>query len=245
MSNPVELTLEMLMQEAQATSKRIIGEDRPDLIFHAGELVDVAARLARVTRLPPPADPEAFILELKKRFLFATTLPVVAGIYSDEAVATPIDLTPLRHGGTSWLGVGLAEYRHQHEAIDAPRYFPDQVCYGFVVPGTPEETWYMVREKGDVSFVMLLEHQWIKNSGVDMVIVKDVLGLGREALKMATESQPDLLDWIEQARNAFEERYASLSQEAVLRGVPGFYHFGTNGFRRQPWDEPVGAKQIT
>ena len=150
MSNPVELTLEMLMQEAQATSKRIIGEDRPDLIFHAGELVDVAVRLARVTRLPPPADAEAFILELKKRFLFATTLPVVAGIYSDEAVATPIDLTPLRHGGTSWLGVGLAEYRHQHEAIDAPRYFPDQVCYGFVVPGTPEETWYMVREKGDV-----------------------------------------------------------------------------------------------
>src|SRR5258708_20735197 len=133
MSNPVELTLEMLMQEAQATSKRIIGEDRPDLIFHAGELVDVAARLARVTRLPPPADPESFILELKKRFLFATTLPVVAGIYSDEAVATPIDLTPLSHGGTSCLGVGSSQDRPQHQAIDAPSYFPHHHCHIFFV----------------------------------------------------------------------------------------------------------------
>ena len=245
MSNPVELTLDLLMKEAQATSKRIIGEDRPDLIFHVGELVDVAVRLARVTKLQPPTDSEAFLVDLKKRFLLATTLPVVAGIYSDDGIAAPVDVTPLRRGGTSWLGVGLAEYRQQREAIDAPRYFPDQVYYGFVIPGTPEEAWYVVRESGAASFVILLEHQWIKNSGADMVIVKEVLGLGREAIKMSTEHQFDLLYWIEQARAAFEERYASLSREVALRGVPGFYHFGTNSFRRHPWDEPVGAKQAT
>ncbi len=169
----------------------------------------------------------------------------MAGIYSDDAIASPVDVTPLRRGGTSWLGVGLAEYRQNREAIDAPRYFPDQVNYGFVVPQTPEEAWYVVRESGDASFVILLEHQWIKNSGADMVIVKEVLGLGREAIKMSTENHADLLDWIERARSAFEERYASLNREAALRGVPGFYHFGTNSFRRHPWDEPIGEKQST
>src|SRR5713226_9791291 len=98
MSNPVEMTLDLLMQEAQATSKRIIGEDRPDLIFHVGELVEVAVRLARVTKLQPPTDSDAFLVDLKKRFLLATTLPVVAGIYSDDAIAEPVDLTSLKIG---------------------------------------------------------------------------------------------------------------------------------------------------
>lgn len=245
MSTPVELTLDFLMHEAQATSKRVIGEDRPDLIFHAAELVDVASRLAGVTKLESPVNAEAFVADLKKRFLLATTLPVVPGIYSNDGIASPVDVTPLRRGGSSWLGVGLAEYRHKREAIDAPRYFPAQISYGFVVPQTPEEGWYVVRESDDASFVILLEHQWIKNSGADMVIVRDVLGLGREAIKMAAEKQPELLDWIERARCAFEDRFAELNQETALRGVPGFYHFGTNSFRRHPWDEPVGVKQLT
>lgn len=94
----------------------------------------------------------------------------------------------------------------------------------------------MVREAGDLSYVMLLEHEWIRGYGVDMVVVKKVLGVGRDAVSMAEKSRPGLRQWIDRAGRAFQERYAQLSAPSDLRNYAGFYHFGRAGFCRHPWD---------
>jgi hypothetical protein len=236
-SAPVETTLNMLMQEASAISKRVIQEDRPDLISDVAEFVSVACRLAQAFKLSSPVDPASYVAELKKRFLLATTLSVVAGIFTDDAVAAPIDPNPLRRNSQHRLGVGLADHRQAKVAIDAPVYRPDCPCYGFIVPAESGEEWYMVRESGDTGFVLALEHEWIRGYGTDMVVAREVLGLGREAAKMAEEVRPGIRAWIEQASSLFHERYANLPSEAFERGIPSFYHFEKKGFSRQPWGE--------
>lgn len=236
-SAPVETTLNMLMQEATAISKRVIQEDRPDLISDVAEFVSVAHRLAQAFKLNSPADPISYIAELKKRFLLATTLSVAAGIFTDDAVAAPIDLTPLRRNSQHRLGVGLADHRQAKVAIDVPAYRLECPCYGFIVPTSSGEEWYMVRESGDAGFVLALESEWIRGYGSDMVIASEVLGLGREAAKMAEEARPGIRAWIEQVSGLFRERYANLPLDAFDRGVPSFYHFGKRGFCRQPWGE--------
>ena len=235
-ASPVETTLNMLIQEASGISKRVIQEDRPDLIPDVAEYVSVAHRLAHAFKLNSPADPEHYVSELKKRFLLATTLPVVAGIFGDEAVASPLDPTPLRRNSQYRLGVGLADYRESKVAIDAPVYRQEQPCYGFVAVNRSGEAWYMVRESGDTSFVLALEREWIKGHGADIVMASDVLGLGREAVKMAEEARPGIREWITKASELFRERCSNLPPEAIS-GVPSFYHFGKNGFCRQPWGE--------
>ena len=77
---------------------------------------------------------------------------------------------------------------------------------------------------------MSLEHEWITGYGVDLVVVREVLGVGREALRMADEAQPGLLACIDEVREAFFRRYQELSEPP--EGVPGFYHFSTGQFSR-------------
>jgi hypothetical protein len=181
-----------LVQEAHTLAKRAINEDRPELIKPAHELVKLASRIAQALETPLNIDPDAFAVELKKRFLLSTGLRIIGGIFSDEAVASPIDPTPLRRNSTYRLGVGLVDHRREKVAIDAPCYHPDNPCFGFVLPSEPDDEWYVVRDKSDVSFVAVLEHEWIRNSGTEMVIVREVVGLGRDATLMAEEARPGL-----------------------------------------------------
>jgi hypothetical protein len=241
-TSPIEITLNMLAQEAARIARRAISEDRPDLIADVHELATLAERLARAFDFPSPLDAETYTADIKKRFLLSTTLTVVPGIFSDDVVAAPIDPVPLRRNSRAKLGVGLAEHRQQKVAIDAPCFSPDQRCYGFIIPAEPLDEWYMVREQSDLSYVMTLEHEWITSSGVDMVMVKDVIGIGRYALNMSNDSRPGLTEWISRARDAFDERYAALSPEEARRGVPGFYHFGRERFYRTPWGEIKNGK---
>lgn len=234
-TSPVETTLSMLLQEARAMGKRVITEDRPDLIPQVAEYVSVAERLAKAFDLDSPVDPVQHVAELKKRFLLSTTLKVVAGIFTDDAVASPLDPTPLRRNTQYRLGVGLADHRQSKVAIDAPHYQPDQPCYGIVLANPDHAYWYMVRETGDLSYVLSLDQEWIKGFGSDMVIARDVLGLGREAFKMAEEAQPGIREWITKASYLFQERSASLGENGSERSTPSFYHFGKGGFCRQPW----------
>jgi hypothetical protein len=236
MSTPIEVTLNSLIQEANGLGKRAIAEDRPELVLAAYDLVRLANRVSIAFRVASPVDPQAYITELKKRFLLSTSLKIVPGIFSDASVAAPIDPTPIRHNSTLRLGVGLVEYRQEKVLIDAPCYRPDNPHYGFIVPGKPLDEWFMVRESGDLSYVMRLEHGWIRCAGMDMVIVREVIGVGRDALGMAAESCPELSRWLVRARDAFFIRYARLPAETARRGIPGFYHFGKSGFCRQPWD---------
>ena len=165
MSDPIDAVLQELMQKTDGAARRAIRDDRPELIEHTYELATLTERLARAFDLPSPLDPDVYIADLKKHFLLATTLTVVPGIFSDDAIATPIDPVPLRQNSRSKLGVGLAEHRLRRVAIDAPCYRPDHRCYGFIVPAEPLDCWYMVREQGDLSYVMALAHEWISSSG--------------------------------------------------------------------------------
>jgi hypothetical protein len=238
MSSPSQqANFNALVQEAHSLAKRALNEDRPELIKLAHELVTLASRMAQALETPLNLDPDAFAIELKKRFLLSTSLKIVGGIFSDEAVASPIDPTPLRRNSTFRLGVGLIDHRRDKIAIDAPCYQPDNQCFGFVVPIEPVDEWYIVRDKGDTSFVAVLEHEWIRNSGADMVVVREVIGLGRDAVSMAEEARPGISDWINRAQTTFEYRYVTLSFAMSGHGVPGFYHFGRSGFCRHPWDE--------
>jgi hypothetical protein len=236
-SQSQQATFNALVQEAHALAKRALSEDRPELIKHAHELVTLASRMAQALETPLNIDPDAFAVELKKRFLLSTSLKIVGGIFPDEAVASPIDPTPLRRNSTYRLGVGLIDHRREKVAIDAPCYQPDNQCFGFVVPDDPVDEWYIARDQGDVSFVASLEHEWIRNSGAELVVVREVIGLGRDAIMMAEETRPGIRDWIDRAQTTFEYRYVSLSFNLSGQGVPGFYHFGKGGFCRHPWDE--------
>jgi hypothetical protein len=106
-----------------------------------------------------------------------------------------------------------------------------------VLPGETRDDWFIVREKGDVSFIALLEHEWIRNFNSEMVLVRHVLGVGREADKMAAEVYPGIIELIALARGAFYHKYMTLSVGEALRGIHGFYHFGKGGFCLHPWDE--------
>jgi hypothetical protein len=95
-SSPVEMTIEILITEANKSGQRAIGEDRPDMIAQAEEYIKLAYQLASTFKINIASDAETYISELKRRFLLSTTLPVVAGIYSEDAIATPVDMQPLR-----------------------------------------------------------------------------------------------------------------------------------------------------
>ncbi|MCC7451169.1 MAG: hypothetical protein IT324_27400 [Anaerolineae bacterium] len=236
MSSPVQTTLAEVVQEAEMLARRAIDEDYPDLVYDVRDLVALTVRLADEFGMPPPLDPDAFMGQLKKRFVLSTREPVAAGIFSAEAIAVAIDPTPLRRGSAARLGVGLADQRERKIAIDAPCYDLQAPCYGLVVATQDQDEWFMVREAGDLSYVMLLEHEWIRGYGVDMVIVKSVLGVGRDALSMAEESRRGLRQWMDRASKLFQERYARLSSESNYHNPVSFYHFGRGGFCRHPWD---------
>lgn len=233
MISHVEATLAMLKVEADALSRRAIHEDRAELIADVQELVLLTERLSKTFSMPSPIDSTSYVRDLKKRFLLATTNHLVAGIFAEDAVASPIDPTPIRRHSHWRLGIGLAEHREQKVAIDAPCYHADRPCFGFIVPARPQDEWVMVREAGDISYVMMLEHEWISGYGVDLVVVRDVLGVGREALRMADEARPGLLACVDEVREIFFHRFGELSEPA--EGIPGFYHFGTGKFSPQPW----------
>ncbi len=235
MPTPIQVTLNSLIQEANSLSQRALAEDRPELIGTAYDLVRLVNRLAVAFKIDSPVNPQQYVGELKKRFLLSTSLKIVPGIFADDAVAAPIDPAPIRPNSTARIGVGLVEYRQERAMIDTPCYRPDWACYGFVIPCEPLDEWYIVRETGDLSYVMSLEHGWIRGFGADVVIVKEVIGVGRDAIGMAEETRPGLQDWITRARDAFQERYARLQPDTA--GVPGFYHFGKPGFCRHPWAE--------
>jgi hypothetical protein len=237
MATPIEITLNSLIQEASGLGKRAIAEDRPELVLAAYDLVRLADRLAGAFKAASPVNPHEYISELKKRFLLSTTLKIVPGIFSDESVSAPIDPTPLRRNSTLRLGVGLVEYRQDKVLIKAPCYHPDHPHYGLIIPGEPLDEWLMVRELGDLSYVMMLDHSWIRGFGTDTVIVNEVIGVGRDAIGMAEETRPELGDWLARARDAFWERFRNLPPETAEAGIPGFYHFGKSGICRQPWDE--------
>jgi hypothetical protein len=241
MTSPVEKTVQIMIAEANKLGKRAIGEDRPDLIDQAEELITLAYRVAKVFKISLSTDMDTYISDLKKRFLLSTTLPVVAGIYSEDAIAAPVDMEPLRKGSRARLGVGLAEHGQVKEAIDAPVYHPDAPCYGIVVPAymasLERDLWIIVREKGDVSFIAQLEHEWIRNLDHEMVLVRHVLGVGNEADRMAAEVYPQVNEWVQAASNAFHERFNSLSSAEAAQGISGFYHLGEAGFCLHPWDE--------
>src|SRR5262245_36476977 len=175
MSTPIEVTLNSLIQEAHSLGKRAIDEDRPELVQAAHDLVRLAHRLAGAFKIDSPVEPQQYVQELKKRFLLSTSIRIVPGIFGDDAVAAPIDPTPIRRNSTARIGVGLSEYRQDKAVIDVPCYRPDWACYGLVVPGEPLDEWYIVRETGDLSYVMALEHGWIRTHSTDLVIVKDVI----------------------------------------------------------------------
>jgi len=237
MSTPIEVTLNSLIQEANGLGKRAITEDRPELVLAAYDLVRLADRVGGAFKVASPVNPQEYIAALKKRFLLSTSLKIVPGIFSDESVSAPIDPTPIRRNSTLRLGVGLVEYRQEKVLFDAPCYHPDRPHYGLIIPGEPLDEWFMVRELGDLSYVMTLDHGWIRGFGMDTVIVNEVIGVGRDAIGMAEETRPELSEWLVRARDAFCERYANLPPETVEGGIPGFYHFGKSGFCRQPWDE--------
>ncbi len=232
MSSPIETTLIMLKQEIDVMARRAVSEDRAELIENVRDLLRLSDRLAHAFNQPPLVDSGEFLKNLKKRFLLSTTNKVVGGIFTDEAVSAPIDPASLRRNSRVHLGVGLEEHLPGKVAIDAPCYHPENPYFGLIVPGEGEEEWYAVRDKGDMSYVMLLEHEWISGYGSDMVMVKQVLGLGREALRMAEEFRPGLIEWIYSASSAFLARYEATRPE---RGIPGFYRFSTESFSRHPW----------
>jgi hypothetical protein len=233
--SPVQTTLTEVVQEAEMLARRAIDEDYPDLVYDVRDLVALTVRLADEFGVPHPLDPDAFIGQLKKRFVLSTREKVAAGIFSAEAIAVAIDPTPLRRGSAAKLGVGLADQQERKVAIDAPCYDPQAPCYGLVVTTQDQDEWFMVRETGDLSYVMLLEHEWIRGYGVDMVVVKSVLGVGRDALRMAEESRRGIRPWIDRASKLFQERHARLSPDSNHHHV-NFYHFGRTGFCRHPWD---------
>jgi hypothetical protein len=239
MSIPIEITLNSLIQEANSLGKRALDEDRPELVVAACDLVRLADRLAGAFKIAAPSSPSEYSAELKKRFLLSTSIKIVAGIFTDQAVAAPIDPTPIKRNSTLRLGVGLAEYRQEKVVIDAPCYHPTWPCFGLVIPAEPLEEWYIVRDTGDLSCVMTLEHAWMRSYGRDMVIVKEVIGIGRDAIGMAEETRPSLREWIARARKVFQKFDAGLSSNADAPPMPGFYHFGKLGFCRHPWVEVV------
>ena len=135
MTNPVEATLSTLKLEADALSRRAIHEDRAELISDVHELALLAERLCPdICNTPPPIDPETYISDLKKRFLLSTTNHLAAGIFSDDAVASPIDPTPIRRHSRWRLGIDWLEHRERRVAIDAPYYHAARPCYAFHHP---------------------------------------------------------------------------------------------------------------
>src|SRR5690348_13580964 len=96
MVNHVEATLAMLKLEADALSRRAIHEDRAELIAQVHELALLTESLSKTFSMPSPIDPVSYARDVKKRFLLSTTNHLVAGIFGEDAVASPIDITPIR-----------------------------------------------------------------------------------------------------------------------------------------------------
>lgn len=134
MSSPVQTTLTEVVQKAEMMAQHAIDEDYPDFVYDVRDLVAQSVRLANEFGVPPPLDPQAFMEQLKKRFVLSTREKVAAGIFSAEAIAVAIDPTPLRRGSAAKLGVGLAEQQARKVAIDAPCYDPQLPVMAWSLP---------------------------------------------------------------------------------------------------------------